>query len=248
MPRPEKPVDYTVPEVGDLAAYLRARRAAAGRTYAELAQGAACSQATLKRAAAGGTRPPDWATVLQYLHLCGHPETGEARALHQRAADAAAAARRDARRTTVRPKPQYVRDLADLSGALRDAYHRAGSPPVRDMEHRAGPGRLARSTAHAIITARTIPKDIRTYIAFLETCEITGPALTPWFTARAKAFGPERIPPAIRPTTPGERLFTEWAKKVNKPLVDFGTPSIVNGCHTVTSMLLLRNPLVTVAA
>ncbi|MFI9311143.1 helix-turn-helix domain-containing protein [Streptomyces triculaminicus] len=248
MPRPEKPVDYTVPEVGDLAAYLRARRAASGRTYAELAQGAVCSQATLKRAAAGGTRPPEWATVHQYLHLCGHPETREARALYKRAVDAAAAARRDARRTTVRPKPQYVRDLADLSGALRDAYRHAGRPPVRDMERRAGPGRLSRSTAHAMITARTIPKDIRTYLAFLETCEITGHALTPWFTAWAKAFGPERIPPAIFPTTPGERLFNEWAKKIDKPLLGFETPTVIDGCQRVTSLLLRREPLVVVAA
>lgn len=34
MGRPEAPVDYTVPELGNLAAHLRALRAAAGLTYA----------------------------------------------------------------------------------------------------------------------------------------------------------------------------------------------------------------------
>ncbi|MEV5239556.1 helix-turn-helix transcriptional regulator [Streptomyces cinnamoneus] len=131
MPRPEKPIDYTVPEVGELAAYLRAQRTASGRTYAELAEGALCSQATLKRAAAGGVRPPDWKTVRQYLGLCGHDDLDEARTLHERAQDAATAAVRNARRTTVVPKPQFVRDLGDLSGAMRDAHRRAGCPSVR---------------------------------------------------------------------------------------------------------------------
>lgn len=44
MARPEKAIDYTVPEVGSLARYLRALRAAAGLTYAELSEKAWFSQ------------------------------------------------------------------------------------------------------------------------------------------------------------------------------------------------------------
>nr|WP_281364849.1 helix-turn-helix transcriptional regulator [Streptomyces typhae] len=170
-----------------MARYLRGLRAAAGLTYDELAKEAWFSPASLKRAARGGARVPRWETVRAYAHAChGSPE--EARARYERAEAAAAAAARDARRSTLVPKPQFVRDLADLSGALRDAYRRAGRPPVRQMARQAGPD-LPGSTAHAIITAHALPRDVRTYIAFLEACEITGPALVPWFEAWVKVRG-----------------------------------------------------------
>ncbi|MFH8789167.1 helix-turn-helix domain-containing protein [Streptomyces roseoverticillatus] len=249
MPRPEKPIDHTVPEVGALAAYLRAQRAASGRTYAELAAGALCSQATLKRAASGGVRPPDWEMVCQYVHLCGHGDIDEARFLYERAQDAAVTAARDARRTTVVPKPQFVRDLGDLSGALRDAYRRAGSPSVREMERHAGPGRLPHSTAHAIIRARTVPKYVLSYIAFLEACEITGRALIPWFAAWVKVYGVGRIPPVIIPATAGEELFILWVitTEQDRPVADearaeLASVSVVNGQQRLSSLRSFLKP------
>ncbi|GGR46340.1 helix-turn-helix domain-containing protein [Streptomyces netropsis] len=245
MARPEKAIDYTVVEVGEFAAYLRAQRAASGRTYAGLAEGALCSRATLKRAASGGSRPPDWKTVCEYLHGCGHGDLEEARLLYERALYAAAAAARDARRTTVVPKPQFVRDLGDLSGALRDAYRRAGSPPVREMEYWAGPGRLPHSTAHAVIKGRAVPKTVHTYIAFLEACEITGSALVPWFAAWVKVYGPGRIPPVMIPATVGEAYFAWWAsvkvppeEETTQVLAASGN-EIVNGSQRLTSVLRL---------
>ncbi|MBZ4016272.1 helix-turn-helix domain-containing protein [Streptomyces purpurogeneiscleroticus] len=227
MARPEMPIDYTVREVGNLAAHLRTRRAAAGLTYAELAAYTLCSAATLKRAARGGTRPPEWTTVREYVRACGAPED-EARALYVRAHEAAAIAVRTARRSAVVPKPQLVRDLADLSGALRDAYRRAGSPPVREMERRAGPGRLSHSTAHAIITARGLPKDVRTYIAFLESCEISGSSLIPWFAAWAKVRDRGSRQPVFLASTlrPNELLLIEWFIR-NFPLPSDGRSGLV---------------------
>ncbi|MEV5239555.1 hypothetical protein AB0K89_10650 [Streptomyces cinnamoneus] len=107
------------------------------------------------------------------------------------------------------------------------------------MERRAGPGRLAHRTAHAIIKARTVPKDIRTYIAFLETCEITGPALIPWFDAWAKAYGTGRIPTVIRRPTPGEQLFADWAaSRTGTVLSDF---PIIDGQQRISSIIAFCN-------
>ncbi|MBR7677820.1 hypothetical protein [Streptomyces daliensis] len=76
-----------------------------------------------------------------YACACGGEEE-EARVWWDRAEQAAARVARDAWRSTVLPKPQYVRDEGDLSGALRDAYARAGRPRIREMERQAGPGAL----------------------------------------------------------------------------------------------------------
>ncbi|MFJ2008527.1 helix-turn-helix domain-containing protein [Streptomyces chartreusis] len=235
MARPEKEIDYTVREVGILARYLRALRTTAGLTYTELAQQAWFSQSSLKRAAAGGTREPRWDVVCAYASACGGL-VGEARALYETAKAAADAAARDARRSTVAPKPQFVRDEADLSGAMRDAYRRAGRPPVRQMERQAGPGRLPSSTAHAIITARALPKDVRTYIAFLETCEITGHALIPWFAAWIRACGSrrrQRVFSTPSSLLPAEQLFIDWFNKRQEepPAHDGPAQTVTTGPH-----------------
>ncbi|MGW1878740.1 helix-turn-helix domain-containing protein [Streptomyces sp. NPDC001975] len=246
MARPEKPIDYTVPEVGDLAGYLRGLREAAGLTYAQLADRAWFSESSLKRAACGGSAVPRWDVVYAYAGACGSAE-GEARMWHDRAKAAAAAAARDARRSTIAPKPQFARDLADLSGAMRDAYRMAGRPHIREMERHAGPGRLPRNTAHSIIKGRALPKEVRTYIAFLEECEITGRDLLPWFAAWARVRRVSDKQPVflLSAPLPGEKLFIEWFAKAQEAASaqDAVVLTVVDGQQRLSALTeLIKTP------
>ncbi|MFJ6558165.1 multiprotein-bridging factor 1 family protein [Streptomyces luteogriseus] len=203
MARPEAPVDFTVQELGELAEFLRSLRRTAGLTYAELAERSAYSAATLKRTASGKALP-DMNVAFDYVIGCLPPgqavsDTGRAFISRWKTAKSAVdKAKRTARRSTVLPKPQLARDQADLSGALRDAWARAGRPSMRLVE-RVSHGQVPRSTANVIATAHTFPRDIRQYIAFLRVCEIEGRALVPWFQAWFKVVGvPSTLQPALR--------------------------------------------------
>ncbi|MFF3275969.1 helix-turn-helix domain-containing protein [Streptomyces chrestomyceticus] len=235
MGRPEAPVDYTVPELGDLAAHLRALRTTEGLTYAALAEITNYSAATLKRAAAGKTLPAR-STAVAYAAACEGPvnETAE---LHHRAERALAERAWEARRAKVKPAPQFARDPADLSGALRDAYRQAGRPPLRAMEARAHEGLLPRSSAHAIVKGRALPTDIRQYLAFLEACDIYHLALLPWCAAwlkvRANPCSDRDQLRHLPHPTAAERLYTEWLDAVSPevpvPAVLLGGPAPADG-------------------
>lgn len=203
MGRPEAQVDDTVPELGALARQLRAWRQAAGLTYDQLAERAFCSSATLKRAASGKYLP-DFPVAFSYADACLHDEPSGLTALARLYSEAKRAVeehRRAARRSTVLPKPQLVRDLADLSGALRDQWAYAGRPSSRRMEAESN-GHLSRSTAHMVTGGHTVPRDIRQYVVFLQVCGVNADALTPWITAWVKVRG--------LPTTNQYRRSWKW--------------------------------------
>ncbi|MFG2548275.1 multiprotein-bridging factor 1 family protein [Streptomyces sp. NPDC048594] len=194
MARPEAPVDHQIPELGDLAEYLRSMRRQAGLTYAELAKESCYSAATLKRAASG-KHLPAVAVVIQYVLMCIvlDPQPDDDRGakildLWDKAHRAVDRSRTAARRSNVLPKPQYVRDEGDLSGALRDAWACSGRPSTRSVE-KASKGQVPRTTAHVISTAHAVPRDFRQYTAYLRVCGITGKALEPWFRAWFKIRG-----------------------------------------------------------
>ncbi|MFG3323354.1 multiprotein-bridging factor 1 family protein [Streptomyces sp. NPDC048171] len=194
MARPEAPVDHNIPELGDLAEYLRSMRRQAGLTYTELAKESCYSAATLKRAASG-KHLPAVAVVIQYVLMCImlDPQPADDRGLKivdlwTKAARAFDRSRMAARRSNVLPKPQYVRDEGDLSGALRDVWACSGRPSTRSVE-KASRGQVPRSTAHVISTAHAVPRDFRQYAAYLRVCGITGKALEPWFRAWFKVRG-----------------------------------------------------------
>ncbi|MFF9819804.1 helix-turn-helix domain-containing protein [Streptomyces sp. NPDC014006] len=195
MGRPEKPVDQPVYALKVLAEILRSMRREANLTFADLAARTHYSASQLQRAS-GGMDLPTWHVVRAYTEACSAlcdeatkaKNMNFARVAHDAASDAMRSVRRDARRSTVLPKPQYVRDQADLSGALRDAWARAGRPSMRDMEADSL-GLLPRSTAHAICKGRTVPRNFRQFVAFLDACNVTGAALKPWYGAFLKVFG-----------------------------------------------------------
>ncbi|WP_405968964.1 helix-turn-helix domain-containing protein [Streptomyces sp. NBC_00988] len=188
MARPETPVDHTVPALGMLAEYLRQLRRTAGHSYDELAVRTNYSAAHLKRAASGRSLPAR-PVMLAYVGAC----TGNLRPslitqiYYSEAVQGVTQAKRDSRRSSVQPKPQFVRDVADLSGALRDAWAYEGRSGAQRME--LSSRRLPRSTAHAITTGRTVPRDFRQYVAFLQACGINDESLAPWFRAWFKVSG-----------------------------------------------------------
>ncbi|MFE2470705.1 hypothetical protein [Streptomyces mirabilis] len=189
MARPEAPIDYTVPELGRLAEHLRAMRHKARLTYADMALYTNYSAASLKRAASGESLPAA-AVASQYALAClvnskdrDSFSARRVKLLHEQAAEAVEQATRRARGSTVLPKPQYARDPGDLSGAMRDAWSRAGKPSARAMEKAVGGHLLPRTTANVIANGHSVPRDFRQYVAFLGACDISGSDLAPWFRA-----------------------------------------------------------------
>lgn len=184
MGRPELAVDQTVPELAEVAEFLRAQRRAAGMTYRQLARKTRVSEATLKRAASGKVLPRHVAMV-EYLTACSaspwQRETAdELWRTAKRALDAPQGAA---------PRPDFIRDPADLSGALRDLHRWAGSPSLRTMERRAGGfGELPHSTAHRIIRGKTVPHTEQQMVAFLRACEVPTANHVAWLAAWHKAM------------------------------------------------------------
>ncbi|MFC8270810.1 helix-turn-helix domain-containing protein [Streptomyces cinereoruber] len=194
MARPEAPIDFTIAERGELAQKLRSLRAAAGITYAQLVKntGGEFSASHYKRAASGKV-VPGTDVVLSYARGClgkvGWPLRVQLDVLQFDAELAVEKAELNERRSTIRPKPHLVRSLADLSGAMRAAWARAGRPSTRKIAKRADIY-VPHSTAYAIVTGRSVPRDLRQYLYFLEACDVTSPDdFTVWIRAWIKAWG-----------------------------------------------------------
>ncbi|MFC8492983.1 helix-turn-helix domain-containing protein [Streptomyces sp. NPDC057235] len=196
MGRPEAAVDETIPERAAFANHLRALRRAADLTYAELAEVVPYSAAQLKRAASGRYLPP-FPLAFAYASAChDRMEEGELKRiamrrtalLHDHAEYATAEHKLCERRSTVLAKPDLARSRADLGGAMRDQWANIGRPSYRRIEQETK-NWVSRSTAHMIVTARTIPRDLRQYVAFLEACKVYGADLTPWLKAWIRVCG-----------------------------------------------------------
>ncbi|TDC60041.1 helix-turn-helix domain-containing protein [Streptomyces hainanensis] len=207
MGRPELPVDQAVPRLAALAAFLREQRRLAGATYRELAARARVSEATLKRAASGRTLPRR-AVVTEYLTAC----TAENWRHRTRVLRQGERLWRRARRAVhtppgamAVPRPHFVRDAGDLSGALRDLHVAAGRPSLRTMERRAGAfGALPHSTAHRIVRGETVPRTEQQLLAYLRACEVPVPKQAAWLAAWHKA----------RDTQPGNPYQTRALKRL----------------------------------
>ncbi|MFF8414492.1 helix-turn-helix domain-containing protein [Streptomyces omiyaensis] len=173
--------------LSDLALWLREQRARSGRTYRELATRTKCAATTLQRAASGDA-VPSRATVLSYARACD--ASAEVALKLWKAAKYEAAT--NGRRNQV-PKPDLIWNLAELSRALIDLYLRAGAPPLRLMETRAGGlGLLPRSAAHRIVKGLTIPFYSNQFKAFLKACEVPDHEHEKWVGAWARAIRTDR--------------------------------------------------------
>ncbi|MDT0307308.1 helix-turn-helix transcriptional regulator [Streptomyces sp. DSM 44917] len=172
MGRPEKPLPSTGRALRELAAWLRAHRREAELTYAKLSRVVGYHPTTLQRAASG-TSVPRIEVVEAYARACGG-NVDQARRLWRMARYEATAGRLGTKEDAYyRPsRPELIRDMADLLPAMVDLYERAGAPPLRAMEQRAGGhGELPHSTVHRILHGKAVPTR-QQFIAFIEACGI----------------------------------------------------------------------------
>lgn len=211
--RSEAPVDLTVPELAALATRLRLIRLNEGKgiTYAQLAERTSWSKSQLQRATSGKVLPSE-NLIRAFLSGCGASRRAHrVSELHVQAAAAVARRAKTAKISKTVPKPEYVRDRADLSGALRDAWAHGGRPAVRSMAQKVGGWLLPSSSAHRILRGRGLPRDLAQYVAFLHACDIPDGEIGPWFAAWDKVFGPAldvELPAQV--LNEAESLYFSW--------------------------------------
>jgi transcriptional regulator with XRE-family HTH domain len=190
MCRPEKPLTTSNKALRALQEWLRQMRERTGLGYRALAVRAGCHATTLQRAASGET-VPRLQTVLNYARACD-ASPDEARLLWKRARYEKTRLAR-AGRGQPAPRPQLIRDFADLGAALVELYEKAGSPPLRLMEQRAGGyGALPRSTAHRIVNKQAMPHGIQQFQAYLRACEVPETEWPGWEAAWTRAWRHEK--------------------------------------------------------
>lgn len=196
--RPEKPISRELKLNAQLAAFLRKRRAAGDWTYEEVAeQTDGLSRQTLQRAAAGGMTVPSWPVVSAFIRATSPlRETDvELERATKWAMDLWRKARYEQRQETMsrRPEPPVlalVRSEADLAAVLVELYELSGAPSMRSMERRAGGlGILPHSTAHRIVTRRTLPYTLVQFDAFLNACDVPMKRREPWYAMWARVIG-----------------------------------------------------------
>lgn len=168
-----------VAEMGEVARWLRRARRLAGLTYTELAQSSGESRSRLHRAASGYRMP--LVVVEAFARACG-ASVDEARALWQQAHSAGTVGTSAAERVRVEGVSTFA-ELRDAMGALHAAH---GSPSLRKLEERAGPGVLPRTTLNDALRRRTrLRKDIM--LAFVRVLGIGEDAEASWIAAWDRA-------------------------------------------------------------
>ena len=190
MCRTEKPLTTTNKALRELQEWLREQRERTRQGYRALAVRAGCHATTLQRAASG-ERVPKLQTVLNYARACdASPE--EARLLWKRARYEETRLARGGRGRPA-PRPEFIRDFVDLGAALVELYDKAGSPPLRTMEQRAGGfGALPRSSAHRIRNKQAMPHSLRQFQAYLRACEVPEAEWPDWEAAWTRAWRHEK--------------------------------------------------------
>ncbi|MFD9097844.1 helix-turn-helix domain-containing protein [Streptomyces collinus] len=190
MCRPEKPIATRNKALRELAEWLRDQRERTRQGYRTLSGRAGFHATTLQRAASGES-VPKLQTVLGYARACdASPE--EARRLWKRARYEETRQARGGRGLPS-PRPALIRDFVDMSAALHDLYEKAGSPPLRTMEQRAGNfGVLPRSTAHRIVTKQAMPHSKQQFQAYLRACEVPEAEWPDWEGAWMRAWRHEK--------------------------------------------------------
>ncbi|WP_344031532.1 helix-turn-helix transcriptional regulator [Streptomyces luteireticuli] len=174
----------------ELSERLKKLKEYSGLSYAEIAEKTGVSVSTLKRGVAG-TNVPKLTTVVDFAGACGGTAQDEAeiRMLWR----AARRAPRANGRTSM-PNPQYIKDKADLSGALVKMYHWAGAPTLREMQDRASAFNvLPHSQAHRIVRGETLPCSRAQFIGYLKACEIPEEMHEAWLHVwdKVMAKGPQ---------------------------------------------------------
>ncbi|WP_046589649.1 helix-turn-helix domain-containing protein [Streptomyces mangrovisoli] len=231
MARPETPIASCPASLHTLASWLRLQRTQSGLSLAQLSQRTTLSKATLSRAAAGH-HIPRLTVVRAYAQACD-ASSAEAERLWRQARYAQHS---QSSETNQLIHLDYVNTYADLHAQLLDAYHRDGSRPYRELEHRAGHGRLPRTTICRVLTRKTRPR--RDFvIAFASACGVTGSsALDAW------AHAWDRAEAARRRTGPRENSRAPEPIQQDAPVAgnDLRAPELL-----LTPALARRAPVLT---
>ncbi|WP_030570862.1 helix-turn-helix domain-containing protein [Streptomyces aureocirculatus] len=217
MGRPEKPIRTLNPNLMMLATYLRETRAEAGITYADLAARTRhlYSATTLQRAASG-ERIPRLEVVEAYVLACGPRSTERARRLWRQARSYEHGAN-----YTNAPRPRLVESAADLRAALRATYHKAGAMPLREMERRAGLGRLPRTTVRRMLGGTTM-LDQEQLRSFLTVCDVPERDHQDWLDAWTRVWKRSTVDELHERKLMDEmtvRLTTPAAKAISRQLM-----------------------------
>jgi transcriptional regulator with XRE-family HTH domain len=187
MGRREKPVSSPNQALAALAMWLRSARANTGMTYTNLAERAGYHATTLQRAAAGQD-VPSRKVVIAYAQACS-ARADHAEQLWKAARYEERRSVRDRQTSLAAPRPELVRDFADLSAVLIELYDKAGAPPLRQMQEKASEyGLLPRSTAHRIVNKQAVPHSRRQFEAFLRACDVREEDRKPWLDAWGRAW------------------------------------------------------------
>lgn len=188
MCRPEKPISTSNKALRELQEWLREQRARCGDDYRTLSLRAGCHATTLQRAASGEVAPT-WSAVRRYAQAC-QASTDEAKRLWKTARYEETRLARG--RGLAVPRPEFIRDSADLSAALQDLYERAGSPSLRTMEEASQYGVLPRSSLWRIITKQAVPHSLQQFQAYLRACDVPKSNWSMWEAAWTRAWRHEK--------------------------------------------------------
>lgn len=209
MGRQERPVTTSNKPLRVLVEWMREQRRQAGLTYRELSSRTRCHATTLQRAASGESMPT-LGTVLAYARAC-NASAQTAKSLWKQARYEETRPRRDQRMSA--PRPDLVRDFADLGLALVELYRRAGSPSFRSMEKLAGGyGALPRSTARRIVNRQALPHSMEQFLAFLNVCEVPQRERAAWVGAWSRAWRLEKQDTAAA----ASEIVLEWVEPVQR--------------------------------
>ncbi|MEU7230374.1 helix-turn-helix domain-containing protein [Streptomyces chrestomyceticus] len=257
MGRRERTVITDNHALEELVEWLRSARHGTRQTYVQLAARAAFHATTLQRAASGRTVPRH-AVVVAYAQACG-ASTEHAQRLWRKARYEERRAKRGGQAVPA-PRPDLIRDLADLSAGLRELYEKAGAPSLRELEGRAGEyGLLPRSSLHRIVHRQTVPHGQAQFMGFLQACDVPKEERAPWLGAWNRAWqhhrdtheaqGLSSIPRAAwKGSAETLRIFADLPDTVMRatgfpPVQSFPGPfcpwkCVCTACGTVVSMRL----------
>ncbi|MBC7272249.1 hypothetical protein ACF09G_36340 [Streptomyces albogriseolus] len=194
-----------------LASFLTTLHWIHGPAWSELSRRTGLSVSTLQRTARRTGPVPREENVIAYVEGITRDPRAVTDAL--RLWRRARIEERGRLRTLNAPAPAFVRNHADLLAALAAAYEKAGAPPLRTLQRRAGNAannvpHLPLTNAFRIINRERLPTDQRQYEAYLAGCGVPEHALTPWRNAWIRVQS--TVPTA--PVTPEEHPFAPLAR------------------------------------
>ncbi|MFE2471651.1 hypothetical protein [Streptomyces mirabilis] len=254
------------PRRAELVVFLAGLRHLCGCTFAELAARAtelddvaAVSATTFKRAVSGTTVPQE-STVTAFVRACDAVAEDERIAL--KLWRAARAEERGVFPQLRAPAVRNIRTRADLAAALAAAYERAGAPPLRTLQERAGTDRVVGASLLPLTTAWRItrreaqPADWPQCEAFLRGCGIHPRRMALWHDAWKRSADAH---PALPSRTPASRARTtarlvkgsrDWTTEFLMPVTpvtgvrfvpfDYAEPSTESDMHTAGAAATLH--------